>query len=314
MTNAPETLPVTVIGGYLGAGKTTLVNHLLRHAGGRRLAVLVNEFGDLPIDADLIEARDDGLISIAGGCICCSFGSDLAAALVDLAAFEPRPDHILIEASGVALPGAIASTVSLLGAYAIDATVVVADAVTVKARASDAYVGDTIARQLTDADIVVLNKTTDLSASAVGDLNDWLSAKSGGAPVLATPDGAVPVAAVFGLRAGVTAGGTIQGHADGLFETLVLRPECSVDVRALARDLAASDLGVVRCKGFLHDARGGVALIQTVGTRHDVVPADANSRVGLICIGLKRQLDRPGLRRLVEKSAALAPAPRPSIR
>ena len=98
-------LPVTVIGGYLGAGKTTLVNHLLRHAEGRRLAVLVNEFGELPIDADLIEAEGDDLISISGGCVCCSFGSDLTAALLRLAALEPRPDHVVIEASGVAIPG-----------------------------------------------------------------------------------------------------------------------------------------------------------------------------------------------------------------
>ena len=300
MTRTPEPLPVTVIGGYLGAGKTTLVNHLLRNAGGRRLAVLVNEFGELPIDADLIEAQDDALISITGGCICCSFGSDLAAALVDLAAIEPQPDHIIIEASGVALPGAISSTVSLLAAYAIDATLVVADAVTVKARASDAYVGDTIARQLRDADIVVLNKTGDLSGAVVTGLCGWLSAQSGGAPVLATADGAVPAAALVGLRAGVTAGGTTHGHADGLFETFVLRPGRSVDAHALARDLAARDLGVVRSKGFLRDAGGGMALIQTVGARHDVVTADANSRVGLICIGLKGQLDRPGLERLIE--------------
>ncbi|MDA0225683.1 MAG: GTP-binding protein, partial [Proteobacteria bacterium] len=69
-------LPLTIIGGYLGAGKTTLVNHLLRNAEGRRLAVLVNDFGDLPIDADLIASRDGNLLAIAGGCVCCSFGSD----------------------------------------------------------------------------------------------------------------------------------------------------------------------------------------------------------------------------------------------
>ena len=62
-------LPVTIIGGYLGAGKTTLVNHLLRQADGVKLAVLVNEFGALPIDEDLIEAQDDTMISIAGGCV-----------------------------------------------------------------------------------------------------------------------------------------------------------------------------------------------------------------------------------------------------
>jgi len=94
----PLTLPVTVIGGYLGAGKTTLINHLLRTANGMRLAVLVNEFGALSIDEDLIEAEQDDIISIAGGCICCSFGDDLSAALMDICAFKPPPDHILIEA------------------------------------------------------------------------------------------------------------------------------------------------------------------------------------------------------------------------
>src|SRR5476651_1816327 len=87
--NMTAPIPVTLIGGYLGAGKTTLVNSLLRTAAGRRLAVLVNEFGALPIDADLIEARDDKLISISGGCICCSFGSDLLAALIEMEREQP---------------------------------------------------------------------------------------------------------------------------------------------------------------------------------------------------------------------------------
>ena len=84
MIGAADPLPVTVIGGYLGAGKTTLVNSLLRQANGQRLAVLVNEFGELPIDADLIEGQDENVINIAGGCICCSYGSDLIMALQDL--------------------------------------------------------------------------------------------------------------------------------------------------------------------------------------------------------------------------------------
>ena len=108
-----STLPVTVIGGYLGAGKTTLVNHLLRHAQGLRIAVLVNEFGALPIDADLIETQDENIISIAGGCVCCSYGNDLILAMLDLAKLTPAPQHVLLEASGVAIPGAIASSVGL---------------------------------------------------------------------------------------------------------------------------------------------------------------------------------------------------------
>ncbi len=85
-----QDIPVIVIGGYLGAGKTTLLNHLLLHADGRKIAILVNEFGDLPIDADLIEAKDDEMIAISGGCICCSFGSDMTAALIKTALTTSR--------------------------------------------------------------------------------------------------------------------------------------------------------------------------------------------------------------------------------
>ena len=75
------TIPVTLIGGYLGAGKTTLVNQVLRAAAGQRLTVLVNDFGDVNIDADLIETTSDRLWQLAGGCVCCAIGSDLIGAL-----------------------------------------------------------------------------------------------------------------------------------------------------------------------------------------------------------------------------------------
>ena len=151
-------LPVTVVGGYLGAGKTTLVNSLLRQANGRRLAVMVNEFGALPIDASLVEAADERIVSLTGGCVCCSYGEDLVSSLAMLAALEPRPEHVLLEASGVAFPGAIAGTVGLLAGFDLDGAVVLADAETVRGRAADRYIGSTVRRQLAQADLILLNK------------------------------------------------------------------------------------------------------------------------------------------------------------
>src|SRR5690606_31404360 len=116
-------IPVTVLGGYLGVGKTTLLNHLLRENDGRRLAVLVNDFGDIDIDAELIESREGSVLSLAGGCICCSVGSDLVGALLDLPRQANAPDQILIETSGVALPGAVAQTVGLVASLALDAVI-----------------------------------------------------------------------------------------------------------------------------------------------------------------------------------------------
>ena len=125
-------IPVTLIGGYLGAGKTTLVNHLLRERGERRIAVLVNDFGELPIDDALIESRDGPLLRLAGGCVCCSFGSDLMAALQQMLALQPAPQHILIETSGVALPAAVARMLGLLPGLQLDALLVLADAETLR--------------------------------------------------------------------------------------------------------------------------------------------------------------------------------------
>ena len=189
---ASHTLPLTVIGGYLGAGKTTLVNHLLRHADGLRLAVLVNEFGALPIDEDLIDARDEDMISIAGGCVCCSYGNDLMLALMKLADLDPVPDHVLLEASGVAIPGAIAASVSLLQAYRLDGILVLANAETIEEQAADTYVGDTITRQLADADLVVLNKTDLVSDANRQQVVQWFADTHAGLEVIAAQHGILP--------------------------------------------------------------------------------------------------------------------------
>lgn len=183
MSGVPATtkvppIPVTVIGGYLGAGKTTLVNHLLRHANGLKLAVMVNDFGALPIDRDLIESQDGNVIGIAGGCVCCSYGSELVDALIDMQARTPRPDAMIIETSGVALPGPVAGAVTLVAGYEVDGIVVLADAETVRERGADRYLADTIERQLSDANLVVLNKVDLVDAVALAETRKWIAAKA----------------------------------------------------------------------------------------------------------------------------------------
>ena len=190
---------VTVLGGYLGAGKTTLLNHLLRNAGGRRLAVLVNDFGDIGIDAALIVARDGDVLELAGGCVCCSFGSDLIGALRGLARRVPQPDHILIETSGVALPLPVAQAVGLVPGLALEAIVVVVDAETVRERLDDRYVGDTVAAQLRQADLVVANKLDLVAPADRSALPSWLADKAAaGAGIVDAIRGQAPVELILG--------------------------------------------------------------------------------------------------------------------
>ena len=285
-------VPVTVIGGYLGAGKTSLVNHLLRRSG-LRLGVLVNEFGALPIDADLIEAEGEALISIAGGCVCCAFGDDLAGGLRDLAALDPAPEHVLVEASGVALPGAVAGTVSLVREAALGAVLVLADAETVRGAAAERYMGDTVLRQIADADLIVLTKT-DLADP--GPVRAWLSGLTR-APVAEARHGALDPALALGPHPG-RAPPVGAHHAPGL-ASVALDPG-GADARALAAALAGAP-EVVRAKGFVGDG-GGLVLVQVVGARWRIGPAPGGAEPGLVCIG-PEGLDADGIGRIVRAAA-----------
>ena len=301
MTSTDIPLAVTTIGGYLGSGKTTLVNHLLRHANGRRLAVLVNEFGELAIDEDLIEAQDDDLISIAGGCICCSFGNDLTAALIDLSKMTPKPDHILIESSGVAIPGAIVATLSLLDAFQSDGIVVVVDAETIQHNATNEYIGDTITRQLNDAEIILLNKLDLITAPARLDLEAWLKVHAHNAPIITATQGKVLPEAIIGVisEPGKGAPGT---HADDLFDSIVLTPRSDINVQALAQSLATGPFGIVRAKGFATDQTGRQFLIHVVGARHSVTGVTQRFEDGIVCLGVKGQLNKDALLDNIEQS------------
>ncbi len=112
-TSLPPPIPVVTVGGFLGAGKTTLVNHILRQADGQRIVVFVNDFGAINIDYDLIEARDTDRISLKNGCVCCTLNDDLITSIVDFCRHS-SPDAFVIEASGVADPRSLGQTIQAL--------------------------------------------------------------------------------------------------------------------------------------------------------------------------------------------------------
>ncbi len=291
-------IPVTVIGGYLGAGKTTLVNHLLRNANGVRLAVLVNEFGELAIDEDLIEAQDDDVISIAGGCVCCSFGSDLTAALGDMAAMDPPPDHVLIESSGVAIPSSIVNSLVFLPAFRSDGIVILADAETVQKSARDKYMGDTVTRQIADADIILLNKVDLVSAEALMSTRMWLSVQNRAVRIVESTQSVVPPEIVLDSFVGRARAGGQHFEAAHL-DMLTLTPTGPLNADALASALAEESAGLVRAKGFVTRGDGTKALIQVVGRRYEVTEASADKADGVVCLGFKDVMSKEALEALV---------------
>ncbi len=288
MAGEPQSLPVTVIGGYLGAGKTTLINHLLRHADGLRLGVLVNDFGELPIDADLIESQDDNVISITGGCMCCSYGSDLIAALRDLDQLPSPPDHLLIETSGVGLPDAIAQSVRLIPRFTIDGVIVVADTETLLKQGADTYIKDTIERQLHAADIVILNKADLTDEETRSETRRWLTGMAPDCRVLESVNAEIPLSVLLGrgldpLFDREHGAGHIHEHAT--HEAAIFQVDGPVAPEALAEHLASRELNLVRTKGFVPASDGRLYTLQTVGRRWSVSPAPMQKAEGrIVCI------------------------------
>jgi len=280
-----QILPVTVIGGYLGAGKTTLVNHMLRNANGLKLAIMVNEFGELPIDADLIEAEDDNLISLAGGCICCSYGNDMVSALMELSNMEPRPDHVVLESSGVAIPNSIAGAISIMDGYSMDGIVVLVDAMTVLERASDPYLSDTILRQLSDSNIILLNKTDLVSEDSRLETQAWLAGHAPNAQIIPTQNAQVPLNILL-QEHGIFDPGNIRStirHVEG-FKTHVIEPGDDKDAYRLGQEIINQNPKIIRAKGFMKDISGTMKTIQIVGKQVDVYDAPANVKPGIVLI------------------------------
>jgi len=301
---APVDIPVSVIGGYLGSGKTTLVNQLLA-AGTERIAVLVNDFGEVDIDAALIEQADGDTIALANGCICCSLVDGLAAALDTITNLDPAPDRLVIEASGVADPASVAAYGHGPG-FTLDAVVVLVDVETVRQRAVDRYVGDTVTSQLRSADIVVVNKVDLVGEAEVAEVMAWLDDRVDRALVVAAERAEVDPAVLFGRvdgdRAVDSSGpGEPKGHAsaDDVFQNWTWVGAGSLaraTVEELMKDLPDD---IVRAKGILRldDEPDRPHVLQRVGQRWTLrpvpaaAPAASSSGSRLVLIGRTGALD-----------------------
>lgn len=192
-----DRIPVTVLTGFLGAGKTTLLNRLLGELNGKQYAVIVNEFGDIGIDGDLIETGDEELIELSSGCICCVVRGDLIRGMRNLLTEKPGLDGIIIETTGLANPSPVIQTLvidQVIGAQCrLDSVVCVVDAVHIADQLTD---GADAADQIAFSDHLVLNKVDDASRN-IDDIETDLRRLNPFAPITRTKRADVPAAAVL---------------------------------------------------------------------------------------------------------------------
>jgi cobalamin biosynthesis protein CobW len=283
-------VPATIITGFLGAGKTTLIRHMLENAGGRRIALIINEFGDLGVDGEILKScgsdvcRAEDVIELSNGCICCTVADDFLPAMEAILARAERPDHIVIETSGLALPQPLVRAFQWPGVatqVTVDAVVTVVDgkavaegrfahdedAVEAARQADDTLDHETplselFEDQLTCADLIVLNKTDLMSDADLDVAMEHIAEDArAGVPVLRSAMGKLALNVLLGR--GSASEGDIDNrlshhekegeeHEHDDFETFIVTRAEIGDAKAFAEQVAgvirAHD--ILRLKGF----------------------------------------------------------------
>lgn len=274
-------LPVTIISGYLGAGKTTLINRLLAEDHGLKLAVIVNDFGAVNIDDALIQDTDGGKIALTNGCVCCTMGDDLATALQEVLHRPEHPDHVVIEASGISDPVAIANSVLNENGLSYGGIVTLVDAGNVETLLSDPLVAPQAEQQIRAADLVIATKCDALS-DALGE-----TLKSAGARTPTVLNGS-PVAELLFDVVPLPKGRAVAAHP--AYTTWQHRSSTALDRRALGDKLADRPAGLYRMKGFVLTT-GGAYELHVVGRHVEAKRCEAEETV-LVGLGPADRISR----------------------
>ncbi|AWI86353.1 cobalamin biosynthesis protein CobW (plasmid) [Alloyangia pacifica] len=300
-------LPVTVITGFLGSGKTTLVSHLMRNPGGRRLAVVVNEFGDVGVDGEILrgcaipDCPAENVVELANGCICCTVADDFIPTIEALLALEPRPDHILIETSGLALPKPLLQAFDwpqIRARITVDGVIALADAEAVAAgrfapnvaavdaqRAADESLdhetplSEVFEDQIACADIVLLTKPDLAGAEGVARAREVIAAEAPRPiPVVEVAEGVVDPRIILGLGAAAeddlaarpSHHDTPHDHDHEEFESITVDLPELADPAQLVRAIEglARSHNILRVKGYAAvSGKPMRLLVQAVGVR-----------------------------------------------
>ena len=263
--------PTLIVSGFLGAGKTTLVQRLLAaaRANGVRLAIVSNEFGDTGIDRALLDAGEEGFVELDGGCVCCRLSDALSETLERLLT-EVKPDRLVLECSGAALPGEILIQFWRPPLDALISEEIVAVVVDTPLLVAGTDIDETFWEQIEAADLLLLNKIDLVDNRAVDEVEARLDDMTGGQPILRCVRANVDPALLFppdrsaARRRRRDPAATPDAHTHVAYGTQELHRAESMDPDALLDELAA--LGALRVKGFVRTA-DGIRVVQGVGDR-----------------------------------------------
>jgi G3E family GTPase len=292
--------PVTIVTGFLGAGKTTLVNHLLANTPERRIGVLVNDFGEVNIDAKLIVGTAGDVISLQNGCICCSMKGELTQAVLRVLEHPSRPEHLLVEASGVSSPGPLADTFLQLqksGVLRLDGVVAVVDA---ERFPFDDLKGQALARdQVLASDLVVLNKADLVAEERLIAMEAAIRQRLPKARLIRAVKAAVPSEVLLGLAAEREAPLLRRAHTeDHGFESLSFSAKAPIPFKALMSTINELPGTVVRIKGLIEvvERPGDRLVLHGVGKRVQVETIGAaQGSSQLVFIANREGFDRAAL-------------------
>ncbi|WP_170456316.1 CobW family GTP-binding protein [Ruegeria arenilitoris] len=280
-------IPVTILTGFLGAGKTTLLNRILTGNHGLRVAVLVNDFGSINVDADLVVGLEDDVMSLANGCVCCSIRDDLIETVEAVLARPEKPEYIVLEASGVSDPSSIAMTFTdqkFRDMIRLDSLMCLVDAEQLFAAPEQMELK---LRQIAFSDMVILNKVDLVSRETVQKVHDWLGSRFRRYRLVEAVNADVPLDILLSVgrfaaeqletevpehhEHGPDCGCQHADHSDG-FSTTMIKAEQPISLSSLRGAIRKLPGDVYRLKGFVFSEEDPDyrILVQVVGKRMDI--------------------------------------------